>query len=231
MPNDLCPWLTIFLGFVPSPSPKVRLTPDRERMRVQLRKLSSLSQGIRGLQAKMHVLREESDRTLDESEDISELGSNLMAQYESIGEDLRGLMQDWENGKAALALNITKHERRISHSSHGPKSPLSPTFSLGGLTVTGGSPSEALKMLNGDDRSHSSMDTSGSEEEIFEAVAAPPQRSQLTREGRIAKMKEDRVKQATVREKAAANTHMLRELETVIKLRPQTRTSGRISSI
>jgi hypothetical protein len=62
----------------------------------------------------MHVLREESDKTLDESEDISELGSNLMAQYESIGADLRSLMQDWENGKAALALNINKHERRIS---------------------------------------------------------------------------------------------------------------------
>ena len=219
------------LGFAPSPSPRIRLTPDRQRMRVQLRKLSSLSQGIRGLQAKMHVLREESDKTLDESEDISELGSNLMTQYESIGTDLKSLMQDWESGKAALALNIIKHERRFSQSSHGPKSPLSPTFSLGGLTVIGGSPSDALKVLNGDDRSHSSIETSGSEEEIFEAVALPRQRSQLTREERIAKMKEDRLKQACVREKAAANTHMLRELETVIKLRPKVRTSGRIISI
>ena len=200
-------------------------------MRVQLRKLSSLSQGIRGLQAKMHVLREESDRTLDESEDISELGSNLMTQYESIGADLKNLMQDWENGKAALALNINRHERQISQSSRGAKSPLSPTFSLGGRTVIGGSPSDALKVLNGDDQSRSSVETSGSEEEIFEAVALPRQRSQLTREERIAKMKEDRLKQASVREKAAANTHMLRELETVIKLRPQSRTSGRISSI
>ncbi|KAI9877897.1 MAG: hypothetical protein M1830_001810 [Pleopsidium flavum] len=216
----------INLGFALSPAPRVPLTPDRERMRVQLRKLSSLSQGIRGLQAKMHVLREESDKTLDESEDISELGSNLMAQYESIGADLRSVMQDWENGKATLALNINKHERQISLSSNGVKSPLSPTFSLGGLTVVGNSPSDALKVLNGDDRSRSSVETSGSDEEIFEAIAAPRQRSQLSREERIAKMKQDRVKQASAREKAAANTHMLRELETVINLRPKTRTTG-----
>lgn len=231
MISKVWPVIYICLGFAPSPSPRVRLTPDRQRMRVQLRKLSSLSQGIRGLQAKMHVLREESDRTLDESEDISELGSNLMTQYESIGADLKSLMQDWENGKAALALNINRHERHFSQSSHGPKSPLSPTFSLGGRTVIGGSPSDALKVLNGDDRSHSSIETSGSEEEIFEAVALPRHRSQLTREERITKMKEDRLKQASAREKAAANTHMLRELETVIKLRPQGRTSGRITSI
>jgi len=179
----------------------------------------------------MHVLREESDKTLDESEDISELGSNLMAQYESIGADLRSLMQDWENGNAALALNINKHERRISLSSNGLKSPLSPTFSLGGLTVVGSSPRDALKVLNGDDRSHSSLEPSGSDEEIFEAIAAPRQRSQLSREERIVKMKRDRLKQASARENAAANTHMLRELETVINLRPKTRTTGRITSI
>jgi hypothetical protein len=67
-------------------------------------------------------------------------------------------------------------------SSNGLKSPLSPTFSLGGLTVVGSSPRDALKVLNGDDRSHSSLETSGSDEEIFEAIAAPRQRSQLSRE-------------------------------------------------
>lgn len=179
----------------------------------------------------MHVLREESDKTLDESGDITELGSNLLAQYESIGADLRSLMQEWEIGKAALALNINKHERRISLSSGGLKSPSSPTFSLAGTTVVGTSPSDALKVLNGDDRSHSSFETSCSEEEIFEAIAVPRQRSQLSREERIAKIKEARVKQASAKERAAANTSMLRELETVINLRPKGRTTGRITSI
>lgn len=211
-------------------------------MRAQLRKVTFLSQGIRGLQAKMHVFREESNKTLDASEDISELGSNLISQYESIGADLRNLMQDWEDGKAALALNINKHERRISQQSllsqSGPKSPSSPTLSLGGLTVIGGSPSDALKALNGEDenrsltnRSRADASGSASDEEVFEAVALPRQRSALTREERIAKVQEDRARQAAAREKAVANTHMLRELETVIKLRPKTRTTGRVTSL
>src|SRR5205814_4822776 len=98
----------------------------------------------------MHVLREESDRVLDASEDISEIGPNLMAQYESVGFDLRTLMQEWENGKTALALTIDKNERRISQSSMSLKSP---TSSLGGLTAVGeGSPMDALRALNGETR-------------------------------------------------------------------------------
>jgi hypothetical protein len=178
----------------------------------------------------MHVLREESDKTLDASEDISELGPNLMAQYESIGYDLRTLMQEWENGKTALVLTIDKNERRISQSSAGLKSPVS---SLGGLTaVEEGSPMDALRALNGENRSRSSMDFSGSEvEEVFEAIAMPRQRSTKTRDERILKMKEDRARQDTLREKAEANTHMLRELESVINLRSRGRRTGRITSV
>ncbi|KAI9698131.1 MAG: hypothetical protein M1836_004133 [Candelina mexicana] len=207
------------------PSPKLPLTPGREKVRAQLRKLSSLSQGIRGLQAKMHILREESHRTLDESDDVTELGSNLMTQYESIGCDLRALIQEWESGKVALALNI---DRRKSLSSNGL---LSPTSSLGGTTAFEDSPSDALRVFNGDDRSRSSMEVSEEEEEVFEAIAAPRPRSTLSREERIAKMKQDRIRQAEVREKAESNTHMMKELESVISLRPRGRTTGRITSI
>ncbi|TQS32677.1 hypothetical protein Golomagni_07003, partial [Golovinomyces magnicellulatus] len=41
--------------FQAPPTPKVPLTPGRERWRSQLRKLGSLSTGIRGLQAKLHL--------------------------------------------------------------------------------------------------------------------------------------------------------------------------------
>lgn len=44
-------------------------------------------------------------------------------------------------------------------------------------------------------------------------------------------MKEDRMRQAVVKEKTNANTHMLKELETVIKLRPRGRTTGRITTM
>ncbi|KAI9741110.1 MAG: hypothetical protein M1834_002823 [Cirrosporium novae-zelandiae] len=215
------------------PTPKhLSLPPDRQRLRSQLRKLGSFSQGIRTLQAKMHVLREESDKTLDESADVSELGATLMNQYESIGNDLKGLMEDWERGKAALAINIDKNEKRVSNSSTATTnlvSPSSPTFSLGGLTAVNEGPSEALKILNGEDVAHSSG--SASDEEIFEAVALPRKRSSLTREERIVKMKEERERRISSRQSINTNTAMLRELQTVMNLRPRPRGSNRITSI
>ncbi|OBT54591.1 hypothetical protein VE04_04034 [Pseudogymnoascus sp. 24MN13] len=189
-------------------TPKSPLTPGRERWRGQLRKLNTLSTGIRSLQAKMHVLREESDKTLDESEDISQLGPHLMIQYDAIGVDLRSLMKEWEAGKAALANTIDRNERRISSMS----GLLSPTTSLGGLTsVEEGTPADALKALNGESRL--SPELSSENEEVFEAIGLPRPgigpRSTLTREERIVKMKEDREKRETARETAEASTKML----------------------
>lgn len=219
-------------AFPVPPTPKIPLTPNRERWRAQLRKLNSLSSGIRGLQAKLHVLRDESDKSLNEAdEDISELGTNLMIQYESIGLDLKALMQEWEDGKAALASNIDRNERRQSAMS----GMLSPTISLGGLTaVDEGSVLDALKTLNGEARSRSSMEFSSSDaEEIFEAVAIPKQRSVLSRDERIMKMKEERLRRESLKDKREANTSMLRELESVINLRPRGRTTpmGRVTSL
>lgn len=220
----------------PSPAPasdKGPLSPGRERWRSQLRKLNSLSTGIRGLQAKMTMLREESDRALNEANDISELGPNLMQQYESIGQDLKTLQQAWEQGKGALASGINRNEKRIS--SIG--SMLSPS-SLSGLTVvgeesgssSGGSVSDALLALTGEAPDSNititleevGSNSGDSEEQVFEAVATPSRmsRSTLSREERIVKMKEDRERRAEMKEKADANRGMLKELEMVINLRP-----------
>ena len=99
----------------------------------------------------------------------------------------------------------------------------SPTLSLGGTTdVESGSPSDALKALTGE---------MSSDDDVSEAVAAPRQRSTLSREERIAKMKENRIAASTLKDSKEANTHMLKELETVIRLRPRGRTTGRITSI
>jgi len=217
--------------FPQPPTPKLPLTPAKERWRSQLRNLNSLSTGIRGLQAKLHLIREESDRALNEADaDISYLGSNLMAQYDSLGADLKTLMQAWEEGKAALASGIDKHEKRISSMS----AIMSPATSLSGLTtVEEGGALEALKALNGetplstDFSSPSEPDT----EQVFEAIARPRPRSMLTREERIARMKEDRDRKEIARQSMEASRGMLRELEMVINLRPKTRRSkpGRIS--
>lgn len=209
------------------PTPKQPLTPGRERWRSQLRKLNSLSTGIRGLQAKLHLLREESDRALDDSNDISELGPHLMAQYDSIGVDLKELMSAWEEGKAALAVGIDRNEKRLSSMS----TVMSPASSLSGFTNVGdGGSADALKALTGESPSGSERNpgTGGDETppEVFEAVALPRPRSTLTREERITKVREERESRALARSQVDATRGMLKELETVIHLRPGNRTSA-----
>ncbi|KAK0632354.1 Mysoin-binding motif of peroxisomes-domain-containing protein [Immersiella caudata] len=201
---------------------KMPLTPGREKRRNQFSKLNSLSTGIRGLQAKLALLREESERTLNEAEDVSELGASLMAQYESIGQDLKMLQQAWEDGKSALASGIDRNEKRLSSIS----ALLSPTISLSGLTtVDEGTAVDAFRALTGESPPSSAFGSAKGEQEdpeVFEAVSLPPRpRSLLTREERIVKMKEDRERRELARESAEANRGMLRELETVINLRPK----------
>ncbi|KAF1936209.1 hypothetical protein EJ02DRAFT_459718 [Clathrospora elynae] len=217
----------------PSPN-KTAPTPGREKLRNSVRKLSELSSGIRGLQAKMQVLREETNQSLEDTEDVTELGHHLLTQYDSIGADLKSLMQAWEAGKSALALNIDRHERRISLASSGLRSPVP---SLGGLTaVDEGSPSDALRALNGlsPQQSPSPSDQgSTSDDEVFEAIAIPKTRVTMSREERMHKIQDDRIRQASLREQRDASNNMLRELESVINLRPHRFTAprGRVTSL
>lgn len=178
----------------------------------------------------MHLIREESDACLETAGENFGLSSTLMSQYESIGADLRALLQEWEAGKSVLLANIERPER-LSLTSNVTKSPASPTVSLGGLTAVDGSPAAALRALNGEDLNFLSPDHDMDDEEVFEAVALPRKRSSMTREERIARVQEDRAKRESARERIDANTHMLRELETVIKLRPRVRGGTRVTSI
>ena len=213
-------------------TPKSPLSPGRERLRSQVRKFTFLSHGLRGLQAKMHILREESDKALGSSDEVTALGSSLLEQYDAFGSDLRALVADWEEGRSALTASIGKHERRISLNSNGMLFSRSPTpssmASLGGITEVG-SPTEAFKLLTGD--TMPTLDAGSSDDEVLEAMGSPRPRSALTREERIAKMKEDRLRQASTRERVDASRFMVKELESVIKARPRGKTTGRISSI
>lgn len=179
----------------------------------------------------MRLLRDVSNKALDDSNDSLDSANNLLAQYESIGGDLKDLMEEWEHGKFALttALRHSGHSRSISW--HPIAEPPSPTSSLGGSTAVEGSPREAPQALKGDAKAHRSCSNSSSGEEVFEAIALPRQSSTLTREERISRTKEDRLRRTNMVEKAHSNTHLLKELETVIKLRPRGRTTGRLGSI
>ena len=155
-------------------------------------------------------------------------------RYEQLGTELKDLLEEWQEGQAVFKLTVDCSNNRLSLPALPRTAPSSPTMSLGGSTVVEGSPPDALGALSGHGtchRSSSSTATSSAGEEIFEAVALPRQRSTLNREERIAKMKEDRIKQAMVKSRAEASSHMLKELETVIKLRPRGRTTGRLGSI
>ncbi|KAJ5893358.1 hypothetical protein N7495_005049 [Penicillium taxi] len=212
------------------PSPLPSASPSKDHLRAQFRRLNSLSQGVRALHAKMHLISEETNSHLERA-DSSDFEGSLPTQYELIGNDIKALLQEWEEGKTA----ILNRQDRLSTINSRPSSaiqPLSPTSSLGGITAVEGSPTDALKALNGDlrpDLIHSFDD-----EEVFEAVVLPASRNKrasLTRDERLARVREDRIRQAATREKADANTNMLKELEMVIKQRPRNPHSKRVTSI
>ncbi|KAJ5338674.1 hypothetical protein N7452_005402 [Penicillium brevicompactum] len=211
------------------PSPLPSASSSKDHLRAQYRRLSSLSQGVRALHAKMHIVSEESHANLERA-DAEEFEATLLAQYDSVGSDLRALLQEWEAGKTAL---VNQHDRLSVGDRSRPSStllmPMSPTPSLGGSTAVEGSPTDALKALTGEARPD--LTHTYDDEEIFEAIVLPGSRNKrmsLTRDERLARVREDRVRQATAREKADASTNMLKELEMVIKQRPGNNSSKRV---
>ena len=214
------------------PSPRTHA-----RFQSQARRISQLSSGIKSIQARLYLFRDDSTRALSSSTsetELASLSSSLRDQYDAIGSDLRSLMHAWETGRQTLVDDIGRQERRVSRVSSGLGSS---TPSIGGLTAVEEdedvdskgslSPrSSAFRKLVGD-RPLSppvteSEDEGSKDEEVFEAVAQPlpMERCTLTRDERIRKMHEAREQQATMREKRNANMNMIRELQTVINLRP-----------
>ncbi|KAG8526879.1 uncharacterized protein KY384_008308 [Bacidia gigantensis] len=205
-------------AFPTPPTPQCPLTPNRERAKGNMKQLSGLSEGIRSLYAKMRLLREDAERSFSKPGTIDGLTDTLLHQYDSVGLDLKDLVQNWELGKIALTSTLKIQNQSMSPSTHRLSVPLSPSSSLGGSTAVEGSPQDALLALKGIPRSssRSSATSNTSDEQIFEAVAAPRPRSALNRNERIAQIKEGRRKHAEDGEKAQATTHLLKELETVV---------------
>ena len=223
IPADESACMLMKLEFVP-PTPNVPVSPENEKCRGQLRKLNSLSQALRGLQAKMHVLREESNRTLQESPDFGDFGRDLLHHYDSIGADLRGLVDEWENARGYLAMSVDKQDRADS--------PLASPESLDGTTLVGDTPRNS-GLFTKDEMGGGWSDVAGflasadepepDTEEVYESFAEPPQqkqRSPLTREERIKKVQEERVKVAEKRKNAEAELALQKELQTVLGNRP-----------
>ncbi|KAK6842638.1 hypothetical protein PG990_005431 [Apiospora arundinis] len=205
-------------------SPGMPLSPDREKWKHQVRKIGLLNNSIRGLQAKMVLLAEESNKVIDDEHgDMSHLGSTFMSQYEMIGKDLKALMEAWETGKAAVASAIDRNERkRVSSASM--LSPVTSSSELASVSEESEGPDAALRRLNGD---HSPPTEPGSPtnfvtdpveyEAIAETTAKP--RSTMSREERIKSMQEERASKIAARERAMESGWFMGELKSVLQHR------------
>lgn len=207
----------------------VAATPNSAHYRMQLRRFEDIAHTVRALNAKVHVLREEVSGLTSANTEESVISAALSKHYESLGTEIRALQVEWERGRNSMLLNVNT-DYRSRPGSLSPRTPMSPSPSLGGVTIVDGGPAEALRLLNGgDDRSSRSSDATLYDEEVFEAVSKPLPRKRMsmtagmTREEKIAKLNEDRKKRATLQEQADNTTSMLRELQMVIKHRPHTR--------
>ena len=234
----------------PSPS-RANLSRSQSRLQNQLRRISTLSNGIRSLQAKLYLLKEDSTQALanpSSEVELSEISASLRDQYDTLGADLQALMHAWESDKQALAQDITRQTRRMSCSSSQGSDVFSPRISLNGH-LESVQENDAGKENSLDVHSPMSLPLSppatddGNEDnsatdEVFEAVGSPKvrDRSSMTREQRIAKMQEERVQQASQREKRETDVRMMQELQSVMKKRPvvgqpRRTPNGRVTSI
>jgi hypothetical protein len=212
----------------PTPKSPTPTSPANERLKGQLRKLNSLSQALRGLQAKMHVLREDSDRNMRDSVDMAEFADELLAHYDSIGSDIHALVDEWENSRSTLAACVEQRDTK--------RNSLKSSLSLGGTTLAGDTPRNSVNWDNESPSFSPSMvplPDSDEEKEVYEAVSLPPvrERSKLTREERIRKVQEERLRLADEREKAMASGLMIKELKSVLDTRSPITARRRVVSM
>ncbi|KIV97575.1 hypothetical protein PV10_01307 [Exophiala mesophila] len=209
----------------------VPLSPRRLHTKAQMRRFDAVANAVRSLNAKVRLIKDDLD-SISLNDDDSTYSAAMVRHYENLGTDLRNALVEWEKGRNTMFLKVgVGQEKRVSSAS-SLLSPASPSpSSIGGQTMVDGSPADALRLLSGDKRrsSDESLD-----EEVFEAVALPRKRmswAPMSREEKLNKMQEDRRKRATMLEQAENTTNMLRELQMVIKHRPNARIDTRISSV
>ncbi|RMZ86919.1 hypothetical protein DV736_g5857, partial [Chaetothyriales sp. CBS 134916] len=207
-------------------------TSENQNLKAQMRRLDTLVLAIRALNAKAKIARDEIAGHLAASPVESTVSTSTAKHYDALGSELRSILVEWEQGRNTM-LAASEPDQRSPLPCSIPRTPISPSPSLGGLTMVDGGPAEALRLLNGDDDSDI-LSVCGLGGEVFEAVAKPRKRMSpaLTREEKIAKLQEDRRKRATMQEQAETTTNMLRELQMVIKHRPSlSRPVNRVPSL
>lgn len=180
----------------------------------------------------MHVLREDSDRNMRDSVDMAEFADELLAHYDSIGSDIHALVDEWENSRSAIAACVEQRDTK--------RNSLKSSLSLGGTTLAGDTPRNSLYGKEWDNESPDfgspsmvPLPDSDEEKEVYEGEALPQirLRSTLTREERIRKVQEERLRIADEREKAMASGLMIQELKNVLDTRSPTSARRRVVSM
>ena len=221
---------------IASPVQQDFVTPEKQQSKAQIRRFEAVANGVRALNAKIRIGRDDMTDLISNDAGDKVLCATIAKHYEALGSEIKTLLGEWERGRPTMLLPISADGRDTRRSS-GLRSPLSPSPSLGGSTMVDGGPADALKLLNGEGESEPGIGSAPMDEEVFEAIVKPQPRKRMslgfnmTREEKIAKLQEDRKKRATVQEQADNTTNMLRELQMVIKHRPDQRQNTRITSI
>jgi virulence-associated protein VapD len=211
-------------------TPDTPRSPRFDHWKHQIRRIGSMNGNIKSLEAKMAVLVEESSRTLsDDSTDLSDLGKVFSEQYESIGRDLRSLMESWETGRKSLQRGIAENRRKSTMSARvSSRSSGSGPGTFSDDAEENGTPADALRALEGDSSPPvngvttppTAPDTpSPTEERTYEAIGGPEPRprSTLSRDERIKKMREGRDAREAARQEARKNRYVIDELKGKLK--------------
>lgn len=220
----------------PPISPAVPLNLNDEngtsdKQRAQLRQVNGLSQRIRGVHLKMNVIREETQQlSRHQQSDIppqspSTANSSLVTMYESVGADLRELLEEWESGRSLLLQHSSGNNNTSSTPISRSSSPVSSRF-----FERPQSSSSIAGSLSGTTAFSGEGESEDKEKLIFEAVSVGRRGSLRSNNGgsahnqevlkkRVEKMREERKTREEGRKKSDMSRHMLRELSMVIKMR------------
>ncbi|BFZ62189.1 hypothetical protein YB2330_003271 [Saitoella coloradoensis] len=215
-----------------------------DRLKTHIRGISALSHTLRSVTAKMHIVREDSARLLQGNPE-PDSQEELLSQYDSIGQDLRSLMADWEKGRPSLTNLFSKSSLQSP-----TLEPASPSGSMPGLSVSNTTETEEVAPTLRAKRSPRPRpdswmisvgapsplglytDDDDDKEKVFEAIAEDPRQKlregpRPTRAERIEQMKKDREAAEIQKKDREVGKNVVLELKDVLELRGRRRPSAR----
>lgn len=92
----------------PDPAISTVQAQGTDRHRSQARGINSLSHTLRRTQAKMYILREESNRLLSQPTLDNQARVDLVSHYDALGSDLHALLAEWQEGRETMSSSASQ---------------------------------------------------------------------------------------------------------------------------